>query len=110
MLDYNHVVVTGRLGRDPETSEAGESTVTRFSVAVNDRWKEGETTQEHVNWIPVAVWNKNGENAAKYLKKGSRVLIEGTLRVSQWETDNGEKKYRTEVVARKVIFLDKKGE
>lgn len=112
MRSLNRVIVSGHLGKDPETSPAGTTTVTKFSIAVNDNWKDaaGEK-QERVNWLNVAVFNGNGENAAEFLHKGSHVLIEGSLRTSEWEDkESGHKRWATEIVASQVIFLDKKTE
>jgi single-strand DNA-binding protein len=108
--NLNRVIVTGYLGKDPETSPAGETTITKFSIAVTDRWKDSkDEKQERTNWIQVAVWNGKGENASQYLKKGSHVLVEGSLRTSEWEDKaSGQKRWGTEVVASQVIFLDKK--
>ena len=112
MNNLNRVILTGYLGKDPETQPAGATTVTKFSVAVTDRWKDGSgEKQERTNWLNIVVWNGNGENVAQYLKKGSHVLIEGSLRVSEWDDkDSGQKRSRTEVHASQVIFLDKKPE
>ena len=112
MNNLNRVILTGYLGKDPETQAAGATTVTKFSVAVTDRWKDGSgEKQERTNWLNIVVWNGNGENVAQYLKKGSHVLIEGSLRVSEWDDkDSGQKRWRTEVHASQVIFLDKKPE
>jgi single-strand DNA-binding protein len=110
--NLNRVILTGYLGKDPEVQPAGATTVTKFSVAVTDRWKDGAgEKQERTNWLNVVVWNGNGENVAQYLKKGSHVLIEGSLRVSEWDDkESGQKRWRTEVHASQVIFLDKKPE
>jgi single-strand DNA-binding protein len=104
--------LTGYLGKDPEVQPAGATTVTKFSVAVTDRWKDGSgEKQERTNWLNIVVWNGNGENVAQCLKKGSHVLIEGSLRVSEWDDkESGQKRWRTEVHASQVIFLDKKPE
>lgn len=112
MNNLNRVILTGYLGKDPEIQPAGATTVTKFSVAVTDRWKDGAgEKQERTNWLNVVVWNGNGENVAQYLKKGSHVLIEGSLRVSEWDDkESGQKRSRTEVHASQVIFLDKKPE
>ncbi len=110
MRSLNRVIVSGHLGKDPETSPAGTTTVTKFSIAVNDRWKDatGEK-QERVNWLNVAVFNGNGENVAEFLKKGSHVLIEGSLRTSEWDDkESGQKRWAVEIVASQVIFLEKK--
>lgn len=110
MFNLNKVIVTGYLGKDPETAPAGATTVTKFSLAVTDRWKDaaGEK-QERTNWLYVVVWNGNGENASQYLHKGSHVLIEGSLRTSEWEDkESGQKRWKTEIHASQVIFLEKK--
>jgi single-strand DNA-binding protein len=112
MFSLNRVIVSGHLGKDPETTPAGQTTVTKFSLAVVDRWKDsaGER-QERVNWIPVAVFDGNGENVAEYLTKGSHVIVEGSLRISEWDDkDTGQKRWKTEIVAAQVIFLDKKAD
>ena len=110
MFSLNRVIVTGYLGKDPETAQAAATTVTKFSLAVTDRWKDGSgEKQERTNWLNIVVWNGNGENVAQYLKKGSHVLIEGSLRTSEWDDkDTGQKRWKTEVHASQVIFLDKK--
>ena len=112
MLNLNRVILTGYLGKDPETQPAAATTLTKFSLAVTDRWKDSSgEKQERTNWINIVVWNGNGENVAQYLKKGSHVLIEGSLRVSEWDDkESGQKRSKTEVHASKVIFLDKKRE
>ncbi|HEY0141275.1 MAG TPA: single-stranded DNA-binding protein [Thermoanaerobaculia bacterium] len=112
MRSLNKAIVSGHLGKDPETTPAGSTTVTKFSLAVNDRWKDdaGEK-QERVNWIQVAVFNGNGENVAQFLKKGAHVIVEGALRTSEWDDkESGQKRWKTEIVASNVIFLDKKGD
>ena len=110
MFNLNRVIISGYLGKDPETSPAGATSVTKFSVAVTDRWKDGNgEKQERTNWLPVVVWNGNGENASQFLHKGSHVLIEGSLRTSEWDDkESGQKRWKTEVVASQVIFLDRK--
>jgi single stranded DNA-binding protein len=103
--NLNRVILTGYLGKDPEIQPAGATTVTKFSVAVTDRWKDGAgEKQERTNWINIVVWNGNGENVAQYLKKGSHVLVEGSLRVSEWDDkESGQKRWKTEVHASHVI-------
>lgn len=112
MRSLNRVIVTGHLGKDPETTPAGGTTVTKFSLAVNDRWKDDKgEKQERVNWLNISVFNGNGESVAGMLKKGAHVLVEGSIRTSEWEDkESGQKRYGFEVVASQVIFLDKKGE
>ena len=105
----NKVMVIGHLGRDPEMryTPNGQS-VTNFSVAASRRWKNSEgEQQEETEWFNIEAWGKTGELANEYLKKGSLVYVEGRLRTHSWEDPNThEKKYRTNVVALDVRFLD----
>jgi single-strand DNA-binding protein len=112
LRSLNRVIVTGHLGKDPETTPAGTTTVTKFSIAVNDRWKDaaGEK-QERVNWLNISVFNGNGETVSEYLKKGAHVLIEGAIRTSEWEDkESGQKRWGFEIVASQVLFLTPKSE
>ena len=112
MRSLNRVIITGHLGKDPETTPAGSTTVTKFSLAVNDRWTAGSgEKQERVNWLTVSVFNGVGESVAGMLKKGAHVLVEGSLRTSEWDDkDSGQKRWGFEVIASQVFFLDKKPE
>jgi single-strand DNA-binding protein len=107
----NKVMLIGNLGRDPETRYAQNgSAVTRFSVATSESWKDrtsGEQ-QERTEWHNVVCFARLAEIAGEYLRKGSKVYIEGSLRTSSWEA-NGEKKYRTEINARELQMLDSRG-
>lgn len=106
MPNFNRVILVGHLGQDPETLENGP---TRFSIAVNDRWKDGAgEKQERVNWFNVVAWNGLSESAQK-LKKGQAVFVEGSLRENQW-VDEGtqQKRYRVEIVASNIQFLSPK--
>ncbi|MEM7217168.1 MAG: single-stranded DNA-binding protein [Pseudomonadota bacterium] len=107
----NKVILIGNLGRDPETrySQNG-SPITNFSVATTENWRDrtsGEN-QERTEWHNVVVFNRLAEICGEYLRKGSKVYIEGQLRTSSWEAD-GQKKYRTEVYAREMQMLDSRG-
>ena len=107
----NKVILVGNLGRDPETRYAQNGTaVTRFSVATSESWRDrasGEQ-QERTEWHNVVCFARLGEIAGEYLRKGSKVYIEGQLRTSSWEAD-GQKKYRTEINAREMQKLDSRG-
>jgi len=108
----NKVILIGNLGRDPETRYTqGGSPVTNFSVATSENWRDKTTgeQQERTEWHNVVCFARLAEIAGEYLKKGSRVYIEGSLRTSSWESD-GQKKYRTEVIARDMQMLDGRGE
>ena len=107
----NKVILIGNLGRDPETrySQSG-SAVTNFSVATTENWRDRQTgeQQERTEWHNVVCFARLAEIAGEYLKKGSKVYIEGSLRTSSWEQD-GQKRYRTEVMARDLQMLDSRG-
>jgi len=107
----NKVMLIGNLGRDPETryTQSG-SAVTRFSVATSESWRDKSTQemQQRTEWHDVVCFARLGEIASEYLKKGSKVYIEGGLRTSSWEKD-GNTRYRTEVIAREMQMLDSRG-
>jgi single-strand DNA-binding protein len=107
----NKVILIGNLGRDPETRYTqGGNAVTNFSVATSDSWKDKQSgeQQERTEWHNVVCFTRLAEIAGEYLKKGSKVYIEGSLRTSSWEQD-GQKRYRTEVIARDLQMLDSRG-
>ncbi len=108
----NKVILIGNLGRDPETRYAQNgSAVTNFSVATSESWRDrtsGEQ-QERTEWHNVVCFARLAEIAGEYLRKGSKVYIEGSLRTTSWEQD-GQKKYRTEIMARELQMLDSRGE
>ena len=103
----NKVMIIGNLGRDPElrTTEGGQSVAT-LNVATTDTWvdKSGNK-QERTEWHRVVVWGRQGENAAKYLKKGRSVYVEGRLQTREYTDKEGVKKYATDIVADTVQFL-----
>jgi len=107
----NKVILIGNLGRDPETRYTqGGSAVTNFSVATSESWKDRQSgeQQERTEWHNVVCFARLAEIAGEYLRKGSKVYIEGSLRTSSWEQD-GQKKYRTEIMARDLQMLDSRG-
>ena len=107
----NKVILIGNLGRDPETrySQAGNA-VTKFSVATSESWRDRQSgeQQERTEWHNVVCFARLAETAGQYLRKGSKVYIEGSLSTSSWEQD-GQKRYRTEVIARDFQMLDSRG-
>src|SRR5919199_2743359 len=109
--DLNKVMVIGRLGKDPEMRyTAGGSPVTTFSVAAGRQWKDGAgETREETQWFNVVTWNKLAEICNEHLHKGSRVYIEGRLQTRQWQDQDGQTRYRTEVIASDMIMLDGRG-
>ena len=104
----NKVMIIGNVGRDPEMRYTPNGTpVTSFTVAVNRRWTtpEGDTRDE-TEWFNVVAWNKLAEQCSQYVTKGRKVYIEGRLQTRSWEGQDGQKRYRTEVVANQMILLD----
>jgi single-strand DNA-binding protein len=104
----NKVILVGNLGKDPETRYTqGGSAVTQFSIATSDSWRDKATgeQQDRTEWHNVVCFARLAEIAGEYLRKGSKVYIEGSLRTSNWEQD-GQKRYRTEVMARELQMLD----
>ncbi len=103
----NKTILIGRLVREPELryTQSGIA-VANFNLAVNRRFaKEGE---QQADFIQCVVWNKVAENVAKYLSKGSQVAVEGRIQTSSYDDKDGVKRYRTEVVAENVEFLNTK--
>lgn len=108
MEDTNIIVVTGNLTRDPELSAAPSGTsIGKLRIGVNGRRKDGPTGEwvDKPNFFDVTVFGKSAENAAKYLAKGRRVLIEGRLDWSEWETKEGGKRQSVQIIAGKVTYL-----
>jgi single-strand DNA-binding protein len=108
----NKVILVGNLGKDPEVKYTPSGTpVAKFSLATNERYKDksGEW-QDRTEWHNVIAWQRLAEIVGEYLQKGSKVYIEGRLQTSNWEDrQNGEKKYRTEIVARDLVMLNGNG-
>ena len=108
---YQHVVVVGNVGRDPEMRYTPQGTaVTNFTVAVNRRWKnqDGEQ-QEKTTWFRVTAWGKLAEVTNEHLTKGRLVLVEGEVEASAWMGQDGEPRATLELRAQNVRFLGGKG-
>ena len=107
----NKVILVGNLGQDPEVKyTAGGAAVTTLSLATSESWKDKDTgqDQEKTEWHRVVLWRRLAEIAGEYLKKGSKVYIEGQLQTRKWEQD-GQTRYTTEIVGRDMQFLDSRG-
>ena len=107
----NKVQLIGNLTRDPEirTTPSGQ-TVASFGVATNFVWKDQSgQKQERVEFHNVVVWRKLAEICGQYLRKGSKIYIEGRLQTSDWVGQDGVKRYKTEIVADNMIMLDRVG-
>ncbi len=107
MFGINRVILIGNLGADPEVrSTANQQSVTQFNLATSESWvnRKGER-QEKTEWHRIVVWGKLAETCAKYLTKGRQVFVDGRLQTRSWETDQGQKRFTTEVIANQVLFL-----
>ena len=104
----NKVFLIGRLTRDPELRYTGSNIpVATFSLAVNRNFSN-QAGEREADFINIVVWNKQAENCKNYLNKGSQVAIDGRIQVSKYQDQSGQNRYRTEVVANNVQFLDTK--
>ena len=104
----NKVILVGNVGGDPETKYMPSGgAVTNLSIATSESWKDKQTgqAQERTEWHRVVFFNRLAEIASEYVKKGSKVYVEGSLRTRQWEQD-GVKRYSTEIVASEMQMLD----
>lgn len=109
----NKVIIVGNLGQDPETRySAGGAAITNVSVATSDSWKDKQTgqMQEKTEWHRIVFFNRLAEIAGEYLRKGSKVYIEGKLQTRKWQDNNGQDRYTTEIVANEMQMLDSRGE
>ena len=109
----NKVLIIGNLGSDPDIkyTQAG-SPVANLSIATSERWKDKTTGEqkEQVEWHRVVIFGRLAEIAEQYLKKGSKVFVEGKLQTRDWEDSEGKKRYTTEVIAREMTMLDSRGD
>lgn len=111
-MNLNKAMIIGNLTRDPEarTTPAG-ITVASFGVATNFVWTDQSgQRQEKAEFHNVVAWRKLADICKQYLKKGSKVYIEGRLQTSSWDDQSGVKRYRTEIIAENMIMLDKAGQ
>ena len=107
----NKVILVGNLGQDPEVKfTAGGAAVTTLSIATSDSWKDKDSgmDKERTEWHRVVLWRRLAEIAGEYLKKGSKVYVEGQLQTRKWEQE-GQTRYTTEIIARDIQFLDSRG-
>ncbi len=106
---FNKIILIGNLTRDPELRYTPQGTsVCNFGIAVNRKYKQAEEVKEEVTFINVVVFGKQADTCGQYLYKGSAVLVEGRLQERRWETEEGQKRSKHEVVAQNVRFLSRK--
>jgi single-strand DNA-binding protein len=111
MYSLNRVQLIGNLTRDPELRQTTNGqNVASFGVATNRVWNDASgQKQEQVEYHNVVVWGKLAEIAGSYLKKGRKVFVEGRLQTREWTGDDGQKRFRTEIVCENFIILDRSG-
>jgi len=109
----NKVIVLGNLGNDPETKYMSNgNAVTNISIATSESWKDKQTgqEQERTEWHRVVFFGRLAEIAGEYLRKGSKVYIEGSLKTDKWQDQSGNDRYTTNIVATEMQMLDSKGD
>ena len=108
----NKVIIVGNCGQDPETRFLPSGgAVTNLSIATSESWKDktsGEP-QERTEWHRVVFFNRLAEIAGEYVKKGSKLYVEGSLRTRKWQGQDGQDRYTTEIVASEMQMLDSRG-
>jgi single-strand DNA-binding protein len=108
----NKVILVGNLGADPDTRymPSGKA-VTNIRVATSESWKDRTTgdMQERTEWHSIVMYDKLGEIAAEYLRKGSQVYIEGKIRTRKWQDKEGKDRYTTEIIADQMQMLGSRG-
>ncbi len=109
MSGLNKVMIIGNVGTDPEMRYTPNGNpVTSFRIATSRTYNtsDGEKKQE-TEWFTVVTWRKLAESCNQFLTKGQKVYVEGSLRTRSWEGQDGQKRYRTEVLANRVLFLER---
>ena len=112
MSSVNKAIIIGNLGQDPETryTQSGAA-VTNISVATSESWKDKNSgeKQEQTEWHRIVFFGRLAEIAGEYLRKGSKVYVEGSITTRKWQDNEGNDKYTTEIKAREMKMLDSKG-
>ncbi|MFV0421771.1 single-stranded DNA-binding protein [Oleidesulfovibrio sp.] len=111
-MSLNKVMLIGRLGADPELKYSQSGTpVARLRIATSETYTDREgNRQETTEWHTVVVFQRQAENCANYLSKGSMVYVEGSLQTRQWQDQQGQNRYTTEIKGQRVQFLDRRGD
>ena len=109
----NKVILIGNLGKDPEIKYTSSGmAVAKFSLATNERYKDKEGQwQDRTEWHNVVAWQRLAEIVGEYVKKGSKLYLEGRIQTSSWDDkETGQKKYRTEIIANDLVLLSGRGD
>src|SRR5262245_50926853 len=112
MASLNRAQIIGYVGADPDVREvSGSKTVASLRIATNERWTdESGEKHERTDWHRIVVWNQHARFCRDYVRKGHALYVEGPMHVRTWEDKEGVKRYTTEIVARNLQLLDRKGE
>lgn len=102
----NSVILIGNLTRDPELRYSGENPICRFTIAVNDRKKQGSEWVDDPSFIPIVVFGRVAENCDRFLSKGRKVAVQGRIKTGSYTKQDGTKAYTTDVIATGVEFLN----
>lgn len=104
-MSLNLAIIEGRLGRDPETTQVGQSSVTKLAVATSERWNDKNTGEkrERTTWHNIEAWGKTGEIIQQFFKKGDGIGIQGSIQVDEYEK-NGEKRFANKIKANSFWF------
>jgi single-strand DNA-binding protein len=107
----NKVILVGNLGKDPELRYTNSGVaVATFSMATSESWKDADgNLQDRTQWHTIVAWRKLAEICGEYLKKGSKVFVEGKIQYRTYDDKNGVKRYVTEIVMDNMVMLDSKG-
>lgn len=110
-FSLNRAQVIGNVTRDPEVRQtSGGQSVASFSVATNRRWKDADGQwQDKADFHNIVAWGKLAEIVSQYVKRGRKIYVEGRMQTRDWEGEDGQKRYRSEVVAENIILLDRSG-
>lgn len=113
MSGVNKVIIIGNVGQDPETKYTQSGTaIASLSIATSESWKDKNTGQqrEETEWHRVVFYNRLAEVVGEYVRKGSKIYIEGKLKTRKWQDQSGQDRYTTEIVASQMQMLDSRSE
>ena len=107
----NKAQLIGNLGADPDLKNTNSGlAVCKLRIATNERVKKGDNWEDHVEWHSVVCFGKTAENVQRFLRKGSKVYVEGKIRTNKWQDRDGNDRWTTEILADQIRFLDSKRE
>jgi single-strand DNA-binding protein len=111
MADLNKVILMGHMTADPELKQTTSGlSVCSFSIGVNRRYSKADQGQQSVDFINIVSWRQQAEFVSRYFKKGSSIIVCGSLQTRNWTDQQGAKRYSTEVLAEEAHFVDSNGQ